>query len=232
MSLQAALMAVMVPYAAIAVAGWRGLRTHQRRAGEPEEEAPPRPAFVLGRTRLSVEAIPVQAAVVDALRGLDRVAARHLTHLSVAAADNLMVRADPLALHDVLVDVVGAAIGRAPCGSVLVSARLHGGRIEIGVTDDGDVPCADVMSAASDSSREILALHGATLEARAAAYGGTEVALRLLAPPARARTEAARAAPTPATPPVQPEQEAQGSKRNSPVGRSVRSSSSREVGTV
>lgn len=226
MSLQAALMAVMVPYAAIAVAGWRGLRTHQRRVDEPAEDAPHRPGFILGRTRLSVEAIPAQAAIMDAMRSLDRVAARHLTHLSIAAVDGLMVRADPLALHEVLVDVVGAAIGRTPCGSVLVSARLHGGRIEIGVTDDGSATNVDAMSAASDTSREILALHGATLEARSAAYGGTEVMLRLLAPPVRPRAEAAQAAP------VQPEQEAQGSKRNSVVERSVRSSSSREVGTV
>ncbi len=230
MSLQAALMAVVVPYAAIAVAGWRGLRTHQRRADAPAEEAPPRPGFILGRTRLSIKAIPAQAASMDALRDLDRAAARQLTHLSIAAAHDLMVRADPLALHEVLVDIVGAAIGRAPCGSVLVSARLHGGRIEIGVTDDGEAKSADLLSAVSATSQEILALHGATLEARTAAYGGTQVLLRLLAPPVRARAEAGAAQAAPAL--VQPEQETQGSKRNSVVERSVRSSSSREVGTV
>ena len=226
MSLQAALMAVVVPYAAIAVAGWRGLRAHGRRADEPAQEAPPRPGFVLGRTRLSMEVIPAHAAITGALHDLDRLAARQLTHLSVAAAHGLTVRADPLALHEVLTDVVGAAIRRAPCGSVLVSARLHGGRIEIGVTDDGEVPCATAAQAASDTSREILALHGATLETRSTAYG-TEVALRLLAPQARARPEAAQVVA-----PAQPEAEAQGSKRNSVVDRSVRSSSSKEVGTV
>ena len=225
MSLQAALMAVVVPYAAVAVAGWRGLRAHGRRAEEPVEQSPPRAGFVLGRTRLSMEVIPAHAAITYALRDLDRVAARQLTHLSVAAADGLTVRADPLALHEVLVDVVRTAINRAPCGSVLVTARLHGGRIEIGVTDDGDVPCTDALSAASDTSRQILALHGGTLEARSTAYG-TEIALRLLAPQARAKSDAA-----PAAAPVKVE-DGQGSKRNSVVERSVRSSSSKEVGTV
>lgn len=225
MSLQAALMAVVVPYAVLAVAGWRNLRAHQRRAEAPAEETPPRPGFILGRTRLSMEAIPAQAAIMDALRDLDRLAARQLVHLSVAVAHDVVVRADPLALHEVLVDVIGTAISRAPCSSILVSARLHGGRIEIGVTDDGDLPCTDVLSAATDTSRQILALHGATLEARSTAYG-TEIALRLLAPLARAKSDAG-----PAAAPVQAE-DVQGSRRNSVVERSVRSSSSKEVGTV
>ena len=60
------------------------------------------------------------------------------------------------------------------------------------------------------------------LKARAGAHGGTEVSMRLLAPPDRVRP----AVQAVAVEPAQPE------RRKSVVERSVRSSSSSEVGTA
>ena len=224
MSLQAALIATLVPYVAIAAAGWRGARLHQRRLEALPEEAPPTPSFGLGRTPLQVEQVTVEGAVTAALGDVERLAATRLTGLVVAVDEALLVRADPLALRAVLVDVIGGAIQRAPCGAVLVAARHHGGRIEISVIDDGAVGAADAAAGLSSSSQEILALHGSTLETRPGARGGTEVSVRLLAPPARVRPAPAIQA-APAAP-------AQDVRRNSVVGRNERSSSSSEVGTV
>lgn len=219
MSLHAALIATLVPYAAIAAAGWRGLRTHQRRVEAAPEEGPAAPRFALGRTPLQIGQVPVQSAIVGILHDLDGLAAHHMTRLLVAAAEDLAVRADPHALRQVLADLVGGAIVRSPCGSVLISARSHGGRIEIGILDDGEESLVHGDAGLSSSSREVLALHGATLEARAGAHGGTEILVRLLAPPDRVR-------------PAVQAQPAQGERRNSVVERSVRSSSSSEVGTA
>ncbi len=224
MSLQAALIATLVPYVAIAAAGWRGARLHQRRLDALPEEAAPAPQFGLGRTPLQVEQITVEGAVTAALGDVDRLAAANLTGLVVAVNEELLVRADPLALRVVLADMIGGAVRRAPCGTVLVAARRHGGRIEVSVIDDGAAGALDATAGLNSSSQEILALHGATLEARLGAGGGTEVSMRLLAPPARVRP-----APTVQAAPAQPVQDA---KRNSVVERSERSSSSSEVGTV
>ena len=183
--------------------------------------AAPAPSFGLGRTPLQVEAIAVHAALSEALEEVDGLAAAHLARLVVAADEELTVRADPLALRVVLADMIGGAITRSPCGAVLVSARSHGGRIEISVMGEGGIT-ADAAGGLSSSSQDILALHGATLESRTGAHGGTEVSIRLLAPPDRVR------------PPVQAVfvEPAQEDKRNSVVERSVRSSSSSEVGTA
>lgn len=224
MSLQAALIATLVPYVAIAAAGWRGARLHQRRLDALPEKAAPAPQFGLGRTPLQVEQIAVEEAVTAALSDVDRLAAANLTGLLVAVDEALLVRADPLALRVVLADMIGGAIQRAPCGTVLVAARHHGGRIEVSVIDDGAAGALDATGGLNSSSQEILALHGATLEARPGAGGGTEVSMRLLAPPARVRP-----APTVQAQPAQPAQDA---KRNNVVERSERSSSSSEVGTV
>ena len=222
MSLQAALIAVLVPYAAIAAASWRGLNLHQRRLDAEPKEAVSVPRFGLGRTPRQVEQVAVQAAIAGTLDDLDGTAATHMTRFCIAADEELTVRADPLALRGVLADVVGRAILRSPCGTVLVSARRHGGRIEISVIDDGRVSAAAAADDLNSSSQEILAMHGATLESRAGAHGGTEVSMRLLAPPDRVRP----AVQAVAVEPAQPE------KRKSVVARSVRSSSSSEVGTA
>lgn len=227
MSLQAALIATLVPYVAIAAAGWRGARLHQRRLDALPEEAPPAPQFGLGRTPLQVEQIAVEDAVTAALGDVDRLAAVNLTGLLVAVDGALLVRADPLALRVVLADMISGAVRRAPCGTVLVAARRHGGRIEVSVIDDGAAGALDATAGLNSSSQEILALHGATLEARPGAGGGTEISMRLLAPPARVRP-----APTVQAALAQDTKPAQDAKRNSVVERSERSSSSSEVGTV
>lgn len=222
MSLQAALIATVVPYVALAAAGWRGARIHKRRLEAMPEKASPAPSFGLGRAPLQVESVAVHAAISDAMEEVDGLAAAHMARLLVAADEELTVRADPLALRVVLADMIGGAITRSPCGAVLVSARSHGGRIEISVLDEGGVAAADAAAGLSSSSQDILALHGATLEARTGAHGGTEVSIRLLAPPDRVR------------PPIQPVlvEPAQEERRNSVVERNVLSSSSSEVGTA
>lgn len=222
MSLEAAIIVALMPYTVFAVAGLHGVRDYRRRIASVPDGGAPSAHFVLGRTPLQVGPVAVHPAITAAVQGLDSFAARHMTTLSIAAGDDLVVRADRLALHEVLTDLIGRAIGRSPCGGVLVTARQHGGRVEIAILDDGSAGSADAESCFSATSREIMAMHGATLESRPGANGMTEVVMRLLAPPDRVRPAPRVIEPAPA----------QDESRNKVVERSVRSSSSSEVGTA
>lgn len=194
--MQTSYLIAAVPYALIGLAGWRNHRLFQRReaaAAQPTPPAPtaatpeaasvaPPPAFVPGKTPLAAETLPAGAALQDALRALDAEAARHLTRLTVAAAPGLTLRADPAALGQALRDIVGGAIRRTPHGRVLVCAALHGGRVQVSVTDEGTGTGEGALAELSETTREIVALHGGTLEARHQ-DGGITVVLRLPAPP-------------------------------------------------
>lgn len=148
------------------------------------EAAPVRPAFVSGETPLAAEALPVKAALEDALRALDAEAARGRTRLTFAVAPGLMLRADPAALGEVLRDVVGCAVRRSPHGEVLVCAAPRGGRVEVSVTDEGAGTGEAALAGLSEATRGIVALHGGTLGARHR-DGFATVVLRLPAPAAR-----------------------------------------------
>lgn len=215
--MQTGYLIAAVPYALIGLAGWRNHRLLRRReaaAAQPVAPATPvaepvslPPAFVPGRTPFAAETLPAQAALQDALRGLDAEAARHLTRLTVAAAPGLTLRAAPAALGQALRDIVGGAIRRSPHGRVLVCAVLHGGCVEVRVTDEGTGAGEDALADLSETTTGIVALHGGTLEARCQ-HGVTTVVLCLPVPSreqaaASARPEAASvAAARPAASPV------------------------------
>lgn len=128
--------------------------------------APARPAFVPGETPLAAEALPVEAALGDALRALGAEAARGRTRLTFAVTPGLMLRADPAALGEVLRDVVGGAVRRSPYGEVLVCAAPHEGRVRVSVTDEGAGTVEAALAGLSEVTRGIVTLHDGTLEAR------------------------------------------------------------------
>lgn len=130
------------------------------------EAALVRPAFMPGETRFAAEALPVEAALENALRALDAEAARGRTRLTFAVAPGLMVRADPAALAEVLRDVVGGAVRRSPHGEVLVCAAPHDGRVRVSVTGESARTGEAVLAGLSEITRRIVALHDGTLEAR------------------------------------------------------------------
>ena len=215
--MQTSYLIAAVPYALIGLAGWRNHRLFRRREAAVAQPTPPVPTpatseaetavlppdFVPGETPLAARTLPAQAALQDALRALDAEAARHLTRLTVAAAPGLVLHADPAALGQALRDIVGGAIRRSPHGRVLVCAALHGGRVQVTVSDEGAGTGEDALAELSEATRAIVALHGGTLEVRHQ-HGVATVVLRLPAPPrepaaAPVRPEAASAAaPAPA----------------------------------
>lgn len=203
--MQTSYLIAAVPCALIGLAGWRNHRLLRRREAAVAQPAAPvapaaeavslPPAFVPGRTPFAVETLPAQAALQDALRDLDAEAARHLTRLTVAAAPGLTLRADPAALGQALRDIVGGAIRRSPHGRVLVCAVLHGGCVEIRVTDEGAGAGEGALADLSEATPGIVALHGGALEARCQ-HGVATVVLRL--PAASREPAAARPAASPA----------------------------------
>jgi hypothetical protein len=122
---------------------------------------------------------------------------------SIAVAPGLTLRADRRTLRTALAAVLGQAMAAPACEEVLVTARLHGGRMEIAVLDDG--PVADVAGrrAALREAEQAIGLQGGSLEIVACPEEGTTVLLRLpVADPTRAR--AAKPAPRTAAASVAP----------------------------
>ena len=104
--------------------------------------------------------------------------ARHV-HLRHAVATGLTVRANPRPLRVALTDILLSAIGLAPGGAVLLSARRHGGRVQITVTDDGGGTDEATLAASLRPAEQAVALQGGTVEVRSRPGLGNEVTLRL-----------------------------------------------------
>jgi two-component system phosphate regulon sensor histidine kinase PhoR len=97
-----------------------------------------------GQYRLELAAVPVNAAIEQALTAVEPSAARRGVHIEVAAPAELAVHADPKALDQILVNLIDNAIKYTrPEGHVWVAARRDPGGdrdgefVRIEVRDDG-----------------------------------------------------------------------------------------------
>jgi hypothetical protein len=150
-------------------------------------------AFELGRTAFAAEPVDVEAALHVVFQDVARDVARHCSRIRVAASADLLVRADRRALRQALTDMVRMALRLSPCAAILVTARRHGGRIEISCLADGPGESEAEMRSALRAAESIFALHGATMEIDPRLDGAT---MRVRLP------ELVERAPTPAAMPA------------------------------
>ncbi len=141
------------------VEAWRTRREDRAPSGPTPEQA-----FELGRTPFAAEPVDVEAALHVVFQDVARDAARHRSRIRVAASADLLVRADRRALRQALTDMVRMSLRLSPCAAILVTARRHGGRIEISCLADGPGESEAEMRSALRSALSIFALHGATME--------------------------------------------------------------------
>jgi len=91
-----------------------------------------------GQYRLELGAVPVRAAVEQALTAVEPAAARRGVRVEVDAPAELAVEADPKALDQILVNLIDNGVKYTrPEGHVWVEARRDGGAVRIEVRDDG-----------------------------------------------------------------------------------------------
>jgi hypothetical protein len=124
-------------------------------------------------------------------------AARQGVGLELAVSPGLAVWMDRRACRKLLVQIVGQAIADAPGGRVLLTGCPHGGRVQIGVTHDGQPAAREALETALRPSTEIAALNGGTLEVKVRAGQGATVLVRMPEPaanPAQASDPTATAA--------------------------------------
>ena len=121
-------------------------------------------SFELGRTAIAAEAVDTAAALHDAVRGLARDAGRLRAQVRVALGDDLMVHVDRRALHRALTDIIRTALRLSPGAAILLTARRHGGRIEIACLADGPAESEAGLRVALRDAAAIFALHGASME--------------------------------------------------------------------
>lgn len=157
----------------------RGPRTVEQAA--PSHETG-RPAFAAGEIDLGGELRGIA-------EGQGAAAAARRIRLQVALEPNLIVRADPLAVHAIVGDLLRNAIGHSEGGHVLLGAARHGGRVRITVGDDGTpVDRAEQVADLRDAER-LVALQGGTFEISVQSKSGTLVTVRLPDKPAISTVE-------------------------------------------
>ncbi len=141
------------------IEAWRTRREDRASSGpEPED------AFELGRTAFAAEPVDMEAALHVVFQDLAQEVARHRSRIRVAAAPELLVRADRRALRRALTEMVRVSVHLSPCAAVLVTARRHGGRIEVSCLADGPAESDFDLRAALRPAEAVFALHGATME--------------------------------------------------------------------
>ena len=113
---------------------------------------------------VSAARLDIRHAVDAALRRLDGTAARHGVRFEVAIETGLHVQMTSDGLTKVLDATLGHAIAQAPSGKVMIGAMRHGGRIQIGIFDDGDGPDRLTQESRLRDTIEIVGLQGGTLE--------------------------------------------------------------------
>ena len=118
-------------------------------------------------------------AIRQVLAQLEPLARDRGVTFTMAIGSRLVARAEPDAFRQALSDLVQHAIGRAPNGSVLISAGQQAGRVRIAVSDDGPFGNeADARTALRPVS-DFLQIQGGSLEIDDRPGEGMTVTMRL-----------------------------------------------------
>lgn len=172
--MDALLAAIAVAVVLIGVAAGRNLRLWRAAPEAPGEAAAP--------VRLGSGLLAVAAAAAGALARVRPEARQRLVRLEMAVPDDLLVRLDAEAFDRILGTLLRTAIRAAPTGRVLLTARRHGGRVEVAIAGDGETADRDSLAADLRPADELLALHGGTLEVQCIPDAGAIFVARLLEP--------------------------------------------------
>lgn len=163
------------------VAGWRSKHPPTAAHGRPGLPFDP----LWGETEIDIGGsqahTDVDAALRLALKRLVPVMARQSVQADIASPSGLLVRMRSAVLADLLEDFLAAAIHSAPASRLLLTAAIHGGWVDINVTDD--IPGADPAVRRGSVSRlaERMAMRGGGLEVDVRPAEGTTMTLRLAA---------------------------------------------------
>lgn len=170
------LAAIAVAFGLIGVAAWRNLRLWRTAPAVPELAARAAPV------RFGNGLLTVASAASDALARVRPEARQRLVRLEMAVPDDLLVRLDAEAFDRILGTLLRTAIRGAPAGRVLLTARRHGGRVEVAIAGDGETADRDSLTADLRPAEELLALHGGTLDVQCIPDAGAIFVARLLEP--------------------------------------------------
>lgn len=108
-------------------------------------------------------------------------AERLFVRFVVAVQPGLTAHVEPGAFRQLLADLVSSAVGRAPCGQVLLAAGTQGGRVQISVSDDGMLIGRHATESTLRGASQLIALQGGTLEIEMRPGEGTVATVRLAA---------------------------------------------------
>jgi signal transduction histidine kinase len=123
--------------------------------------------------------LDVAAEVHTVLDRLGPQARQQLVTFTAAIEPGLLVHADAATFRQALADLVGNAIQRTPCGTVLLTGGRRGGRVEVSVGDDGATDGLPGVESALRGAAQLVALQGGTLEIDMRPGEGTIATMRL-----------------------------------------------------
>ena len=156
-----------------------GLRNRRRVRAAGEAPLPAAPAFhaPLPGPSSIVDLASFCGEIAQSLAGK---AALHLVSLRLAIAGPLPVSVDAPALRGALTALVNEAIASSPCGSVMLIAGVHGGRVQVSVIDDGAARARPALQSMLSDIAQVVAMQGGTLDSDIRPDRGMCVVIRLL----------------------------------------------------
>lgn len=130
-------------------------------------------------------------AIRAALEQLQPVIIEDQVRIDVATGPDLLIRARPAALAEMVAAVLGIAIRAAPGRHFLLTASRHGGYIEIVVSDDSNGGDPELRRGQLRQLAQRAALLGGSLDIAMVPNQGATMTLRLVAAAPRTPAEAA-----------------------------------------
>lgn len=159
-------------------AAWVGRRRWAADSVEHSFDQPEDDDCALGIAEFASEVLSVETEIRVALGALGNFAGQQAVQLEIATERGLSTRMDPRVLQKVLRALVRHGIAQSST-RVLVSARRHGGRVQVEVTDDGQGAARVVQESRLRAPAQLVSLQGGTLEVRPRTGAGTTLVLRI-----------------------------------------------------
>jgi C4-dicarboxylate-specific signal transduction histidine kinase len=129
-----------------------------------------------------VNVVDIVAELSTILSRLLPEARRQFSEVTTAIQPDLVAASDPAAFRQALTDLFEAALQRAPCGRIIVTAGRQGPRVAITVSDDGMVAGLHATESVLRGTSQLLAMQGGTLEIDMRPGEGTITTMRLFVP--------------------------------------------------